>query len=201
MKYLKTYEDTLRKLPNDRDLYYPKRSYDGLSGSEGDSIYGNNICLSNEIKRKIKHFKDYISKSNKISVDREVPDEKKLISDVHELIMNLGKFHPIFPKMVTYHLKNPQTGVFDITEQRKKGASFSLKHYDSFIEDYGHYPTNINLELLRKLYKILESLENEKYAFVNTKAREELFDECVDLYTSIKHQFFEFDEDIKKYNL
>ena len=172
MKHLKEFENLFDKSINSRDdlnIDYSK--------------------VSNIMKRKIKHAKDYIFKSKNYTTDKEfIIDKKELISYIHQAIKNFGKFESFFGQ---YRYK-------DITG----GFSTFFYSYDDLINRYGFYPKNITHELIEFLsYTYYELSECYPGYISKHDESKRLYDEQDKLIQKIKVRYNELEESTEKYNL
>jgi len=174
-------------------MKYLKQFYESFSFDDNDSIL-NDIDIDHEKlfnlrKRKIKHVKDYIFKSDNISVDKDILiDKNELIVYIRQAIKNFGKIESFFG---SYRYK-------------KINGSFSdfIFGYNNFIRTYGFYPKNITTDLISSLWKVYYDLVECHGGWISKHDEsEKLYKEQEELLQKIKDLYNELENSIEKYNL
>ena len=172
MKYIKEFENLFDKEINSRndiDIDYDK--------------------VTDIVKRKFKHAKDYIFKSKNYTTDKEFLIEKKeLISYIHQAIENFGKIESFFGQ---YRYK-------------KVNGSFSdfIYRYNDFIKHYGFYPKDITTDLINSLWQVYYDLVECYGGWLSKHIEsEKLYKEQEKLLQKIKVRYNELEESTEKYNL
>jgi hypothetical protein len=123
-------------------------------------------------------FTDFLNAE--ITVDTHVNNPEKLASIIHSILDNFEKFKSTFK--IEY-------------------KSFHIE-YSTFISNYGKYPTNINIRLISSIRRINRILDFALGGMlIKNEKEKETFEETQKLIIEMVRQYYEFQDDVNKYNL
>jgi hypothetical protein len=171
MKHLKTYEFFRAKHTN---MAYQQ----DLSGKE----------IMNAVKRNVRHAKDFITKTDKTTSDRPIFDEKELMKDIHKIIKDFGKLQSFF-------------GHFRFVSGHGSFSGFLYEYHD-LVTEFGFYPTNLTEDLIQRILRTNYELADCFSGWIseNEKAKK-LYYDIDDLAKKIGNVYYNFGEEVSRYNL
>ena len=119
----------------------------------------------------------FFEEIDRITVDVDVRDPEKLASVICSIIDNFGRLRPTFESKIL------------------------LLRYENFIKKYGERPKDITEELIRSIRNInrhLDMIFGERFV---SEEEEIIFDETQKLIIEMVKIYYEFENNVNRYNL